>query len=121
MPRCLRPLCACLAAGVVFFAGLPSLTAASLVHSWRFEGDLSDSSPSGNAGALSAGTADYVTGRFGQGISLGAAQSVSSTAVSNLPAGAADPWSLNVWAKVASTARLGYLATGADPPSAAWV
>lgn len=82
-----------------------------LVHQWKFDGTLNDSSGSGNTGSLSSGTASYVPGKFGQqAISLTDRQSVLDTTASNLPTGANDSWSMNLWVKPTTLASLSYLA-----------
>lgn len=69
------------------------------IHSWAFEGNLLDSSGSGNDGTLAGGdaTADYIPGAFGFALDLNSDEGVENSAASNLPLLAADQWTMNVW------------------------
>jgi hypothetical protein len=82
---------------------------ASLVHDWAFDGDLNDSSGSGNTGVLSNGDEDYstVAGKIGQAIYLSGGQYVSNTNPANIPVSGAGAWSLTTWVQY-SNANLGY-------------
>jgi len=93
-------------------AGLAGNAGATLtpIVQWSFENNLNDTSGTGNNGVLSSGTASYVGGAFGQGISL-AVQSVDKTAASSVPTLGTDAWSMNVWFNLSATpGNLAYLA-----------
>jgi Concanavalin A-like lectin/glucanases superfamily len=84
---------------------------AELVHLWQFDGDVEDTSGSGNHGVIDGGQATFVPGPFGQAISLGAGVGVTNAAPSNLPIGATDTWSMNIWLNLDETpANLAWLA-----------
>lgn len=103
----------------------PGVSAATLVHQWSFEGNLNDTSGSGNHGTLSGGdgTADYVAGASGQAIDLrNSPEIIQATGATGLPYAAADAWSLNVWMQLdapptnlAYIAGFGYANSGDDP------
>ncbi len=83
---------------------------AELVHLWQFDGDTEDASGSGNHGEID-GPATYVPGQFGQAISLDAGIGVTNMAPANIPIGATDTWSMNIWLKLDETpANLAWLA-----------
>lgn len=107
--------------------GLLTLGSASadLVHHWAFNNNLTDSSGSGNDGSLipdllgdplGDGTADYVAdGKFGSAYNLNSGEGIRKLAANNLPLNASDPWSMNVWLRLASAPpNLGYLAGFGD-------
>ncbi|AQT68760.1 Immunoglobulin I-set domain protein [Anaerohalosphaera lusitana] len=75
---------------------------AELVHKWSFEGNTLDTSGSGNDGTVNGGTASYVSGQFGQAISLDAGVSVDAAAgtTANVPTQATDSWSMNMWLNI---------------------
>lgn len=89
-----------------------SSTAQSLVHLWAFENNYQDTSGSGNHGTAT-GSPTFVAGQFGQAVSLQSpADGVNlDFGASNLPLGAGDAWSMNLWAKLSEApGSLEYLA-----------
>ena len=92
---------------VVVLAGLSGSASADLVHRWSFDGDLTDSSGSGNTGTFTGTDGSYVTGKFNQAISLAAGDKVVNTSSANIPTLAADSWTMNIWLNLsASPAKL---------------
>jgi hypothetical protein len=82
------------------------------VHRWAFENNFNDTSGSGNHGAAS-GTPSFVTGRFGQAVSIASPTDGVHIdfGAANLPLAGTDSWSMNVWAKLnVAPADLEYLA-----------
>lgn len=84
-------------------------SAQSLVHLWSFDGNFDDSSPNLNTGSA-IGTPTFVTGRFGQAVSLDATpdggttpgDGVEAAFAGGLPVLTTDSWSMNVWANFAA-------------------
>ena len=90
---------------------MPGFATLTPVVQWSFENNLNDSSGTGNNGVLSGGSPTYVSGAFGQGISLTTAQSVDKLSASSLPTAGTAAWSENVWFNLSATpASLSYLA-----------
>lgn len=111
--------------GVVLAVGLVGVASgATLVHEWRFEGDVNDTSASGNYGQVVDGNAVYVPGAFGQAVMLEPGVSIVDANASNLPVDANDAWSMNIWMNFEQTpVFLGYMAgfggaTANDNPAA---
>jgi hypothetical protein len=111
---------------LLFCCGFP-LQGAELVHLWAFDGDIQDTSGSGNHGVVHDGQADFVAGRFGQAISLQKGTGVMADEPRNLPVGGADAWSMNIWLNLAEAPDAGAFIAGftgrdvdsADPYTAA--
>jgi hypothetical protein len=81
-----------------------SAHAATLVANWSFENNLNDTSGNGNNGSVVSGSANYGPGKFGQGLYIDSATDhMADTAASNLPIGASDSWSYNVWLYLTNT------------------
>ncbi len=81
---------------VLFVAQSQMTTAATIVHEWKFEDNLVDTSASGNDGTAT-GAPTFIAGKFGQGINLGEGDRVDNLAPSNLPILGGDEFSLNLW------------------------
>ncbi len=114
------------AAILAIFVAQSQVATAVLVHEWKFEDDLLDTSGSGNDGAAtvvtftgspgsyvedttSALTPSYISGAFGgQAINLGVGERVdNTTAASSLPTGATDAFSINLWYNRSAAAESG--------------
>lgn len=105
------------AVGLVAFVTLEARAESVRVVEWSFNGNSNDSSGYGNAGSVD-GSTSYVSGKWGQAISLAAGASVANSSAINLPVNSSDPWSINVWLKLDSEpASLSYICgfgTGVD-------
>ncbi len=91
------------AALVLVVATSPLANAATIVHEWKFEDNLLDTSGSGNDGTAT-GAPSYIGGKFGAAITIAAGESVDNLAPTNIPVGAGDAFSLNLWYKRDSAA-----------------
>ncbi len=81
---------------VLFSAHSSLSTAATIVHEWKFEDNLVDTSGSGNDGTAT-GAPGFIAGKFGQAINIGPGERVDNLAANNLPVLAGDEFSLNMW------------------------
>ena len=100
---------------IVILAGFFGSASADLVHRWSFDGNLTDSSGSGNTGTFTGTDGSYVTGQFGQGISLAAGDMVASNPAANIPTLGTDNWTINYWLNLsAAPAGLSYIAGFGD-------
>ena len=83
---------------------------ARLIHEWKFEGGLADTSGSGNDG-VAKGAVAYVEGHSGQAVRLAPGNPILNENAKNLPLRGGDSWSLNLWLKLSEApASLAYLA-----------
>ena len=86
--------------------------ARGLVGWWRFDGDLTDASGSGNDMSLTAGTAAYATGIYGQAFSFNGASTLAKTSFTptvNMTGSA--------WVKAANNSVVGYIFAINNPGS----
>lgn len=72
---------------------------AKLAHRWSFEDDIRDTSPSGNHGRVVGGdgTAEFMEGRVGRALDLNSNEGILNINARNLPLGAGDDWTTNIW------------------------
>ena len=90
-------------------AAMSALThGATLVHQWRFDGDTTDSSGSGNDGDT-FGDITYTEGISGQALVLDEIDDlVENDSAQQLPISAEDTWSMNVWYNLFDFPSLAY-------------
>jgi hypothetical protein len=97
-----------LAAVAVMATPAAETSGATLVHHWRFDGDTTDSSGSGNDGEP-FGDITYTDGISGQALLLDEVDDlVENDAAQQLPVLPEDTWSMNVWYNLGYFPSLAY-------------